>query len=53
MLLTIHDNVNALKKSGHSLEAVMVAKPIAKFDAKWAGGFITPSLFTQLVFGGV
>lgn len=53
MLLTIHDNVNTLKKSGHSLEHVIAAKPTARFDAKWAGGFITPSFFTELVYEGV
>jgi glyoxylase-like metal-dependent hydrolase (beta-lactamase superfamily II) len=53
MLLTIHDNVNALKKSGHSLEMTIAAKPTAKFDAKWGGGFIAPSFFTELVYEGV
>jgi hypothetical protein len=53
MLVTVHDRVMALKKSGRSLEEVIAANPTAKFDAKWAGGFISPSFVTELVFVGV
>jgi hypothetical protein len=34
LLLNVRDGVNALKKSGHSLEAGIAAKPTAKFDAE-------------------
>jgi glyoxylase-like metal-dependent hydrolase (beta-lactamase superfamily II) len=53
MLVAIHDRVKELKKSGRSLEEVIGAKPTAKFDAKWGGGFISPSFVTELVFVGV
>jgi glyoxylase-like metal-dependent hydrolase (beta-lactamase superfamily II) len=53
MLTAIRDQVAALKQSGASLEAVIAAKPTAKFDEKWGGGFITPNLFTRLVYRGV
>jgi glyoxylase-like metal-dependent hydrolase (beta-lactamase superfamily II) len=53
MIVTIHDRVKELKKSGRSLEEVVAAKPTAKFDAKWAGGFISPSFVTELFFVGV
>jgi hypothetical protein len=34
LLLNVRDGVNALKKSGHSLEEFIAAKPTAKFDAE-------------------
>jgi hypothetical protein len=52
MLSTIYHTVAALTKAGRSLEEVVAAKPTAKFDAKWAGGFITPELITRLVYRG-
>jgi glyoxylase-like metal-dependent hydrolase (beta-lactamase superfamily II) len=52
MLSTIYDTVAALKKAGRSVEEVVAAKPTAKFDAKWAVGFITPELITRLVYRG-
>lgn len=53
MLVTIRDNVAALKKQGRSLEDTIVAQPTAAFDAKWGGFLITPAAFTALVYMGV
>jgi glyoxylase-like metal-dependent hydrolase (beta-lactamase superfamily II) len=53
MLTAIHDRVATLKASGLPVEAVIAAKPTAAFDAKWGSGFITPELFTGLVYRGV
>ncbi len=53
MLLAVRENVAALKRSGHPLEAVIAAKPTLPFDEKWAGGFISPDLFASLVYRGV
>jgi glyoxylase-like metal-dependent hydrolase (beta-lactamase superfamily II) len=52
MIVAIHGRVKELKKSGRSLDEVIAAKPTAKFDAKWGGGFISPSFVTELVFVG-
>ncbi len=53
MLVAIRSNVASLKKSGHSLEAIVAAKPTAAFDAKWGNFVIGPALFTKLVYEGV
>jgi len=53
MIVTIHGSVKELKKSGRSLDEVVAARPTAKFDAKWGGGFISSSFLTELVFVGV
>jgi glyoxylase-like metal-dependent hydrolase (beta-lactamase superfamily II) len=52
MIVTIHERVKKLKKSGRSLNEVIAEKPTSKFDAKWGGGFIAPSFITELVFVG-
>jgi glyoxylase-like metal-dependent hydrolase (beta-lactamase superfamily II) len=52
MVATVHDRVATLKKSGCSLDAAIAAKPTARFDKKWGGGFITAGLFTHLVYRG-
>jgi glyoxylase-like metal-dependent hydrolase (beta-lactamase superfamily II) len=53
MLVTIRQNVAALKKQGRSLDEVVDAKPTAAFDAKWGQFLITPAAFTALVYQGV
>jgi glyoxylase-like metal-dependent hydrolase (beta-lactamase superfamily II) len=53
MLVGVRANVAALKKSGHSLEAIIAAKPTAAYDAVWGNFVITPALFTRLVFEGL
>jgi glyoxylase-like metal-dependent hydrolase (beta-lactamase superfamily II) len=52
MIVTIHRKVKELKKSGRSLNEVIAEKPTSKFDAKWGGGFISPSFVTELFFIG-
>ena len=53
MLVTIRQNVAALKKQGRSLADTIAAKPTAAFDAKWGNFLITPAAFTGLVYMGV
>jgi glyoxylase-like metal-dependent hydrolase (beta-lactamase superfamily II) len=53
MLVAIRDKVATLKRSGHSLDDAIAAKPTSEFDAKWGQFLITPALFTRLVFEGV
>lgn len=53
MLVGARTNVDALKKSGHSLEAIVAAKPTAAYDGKWGNFVIGPALFTRLVYEGV
>jgi glyoxylase-like metal-dependent hydrolase (beta-lactamase superfamily II) len=53
MLVAIRGNVAVLKKQGHSLDAIIAAKPTAAFDDKWGRFVIDPALFTRLVHEGV
>ena len=53
MLIEIRDRVSALRVKGYSLAATISAKPTEKYDAKLSGGFVSPDLFTRLVYQGV
>lgn len=53
MLVGIRSNVDALKRKGHSLEAIVAARPSAAYDAKWGNFVIGPALFTRLVHEGL
>lgn len=53
MLSATREAVLALKRTGRSVETVVAARPTAEFDADWGSGFITPELFTRLIYRGV
>ena len=53
MLVAIRDKVAALKKQGRTVDEAVAAKPTAAFDAKWHTGFVSPEMFTRLVYQGV
>jgi hypothetical protein len=53
MLVEVRGIVATLKQSGASDKEVVARKPTASFDVKWGGGFVSPTLFTWLVYRGV
>lgn len=53
LLVTIRDKVATLKKQGRTLDEIVAVKPTAAYDATWGGGFMSPKMFTGLVFEGV
>lgn len=53
LLASTRDKIATLKKQGKSLDEIIAEKPTAAYDAKWGGGFMSPSMFTGLVFEGV
>ena len=53
LLVTVREKVATLKKQGKSLNEIVAAKPTAAYDDKWGGGFMSPRMFTGLVFEGV
>lgn len=53
MLVTIRNNIAALKRAGKSLPEAIAAKPTAAYDTKYGQFLITPSFFTSLVYSGV
>jgi glyoxylase-like metal-dependent hydrolase (beta-lactamase superfamily II) len=53
MLVTVRDNVAALKAQGKSLDEIIAAKPTAAFDAKWGNFVFNGSQFTKMVYDGL
>jgi glyoxylase-like metal-dependent hydrolase (beta-lactamase superfamily II) len=53
MLATVRDRVQALKRSGRSLEETIAAKPTADLDAAWGGGLVKPDFFVTIVYSMV
>jgi glyoxylase-like metal-dependent hydrolase (beta-lactamase superfamily II) len=50
MLVSIHNSVDKLKRSGMAIEAVVAVKPTASFDAKWGHYAVDPGDFVRLVY---
>jgi glyoxylase-like metal-dependent hydrolase (beta-lactamase superfamily II) len=53
MLIDVRADVSALKEAGASPEEVIARSPTASYDAIWDHGFVSPDLFTWLVYRGV
>ena len=53
LLVSTREKVATLKKQGRSLDEIVAVKPTAAWDDKWGGGFMSPRMFTGLVFEGV
>ncbi|WP_423194760.1 MBL fold metallo-hydrolase [Cupriavidus sp. H18C2] len=53
MLVTVRNNVAALKKAGKTLEEIVAAKPTANFDAKWGNFVFNGDQFTRMVYAGL
>ncbi len=51
MIATVADRVEALVKSGKTLQQVIEAKPTREFDAVW-GKFRKPDAFVEVVYSG-
>ncbi|GDX39912.1 cyclase [Armatimonadota bacterium] len=53
MLVTVHERITPLVKSGKSVEDTVAAKPLADLDDKWGKGFMKPDVFVKIVYGGI
>jgi glyoxylase-like metal-dependent hydrolase (beta-lactamase superfamily II) len=53
MLVDVRERVSELKKRGLPLPAAIAANPTASYDRALSGGFVSPELFTSLVYRGV
>jgi glyoxylase-like metal-dependent hydrolase (beta-lactamase superfamily II) len=53
MLVELRGEVAALKHCGASAKEVIAQGPTAPFDQVWGSGFVSPDLFTWLVYRGV
>jgi cyclase len=53
MLRDVQTSVSDLIESGLSEEAVLAAAPTAEYDAQWGQGYMSPELFTRVVYASL
>ncbi|CAD6526243.1 hypothetical protein LMG28727_02138 [Paraburkholderia kirstenboschensis] len=53
MLVTVRNNVAALKQQGKALDEIIAAKPTAAFDARWGNFVFNGDQFTKMVYAGL
>jgi glyoxylase-like metal-dependent hydrolase (beta-lactamase superfamily II) len=53
MLVESRGTIAKLKQTGASAKEAIARKPTVSFDEKWGNGFVSPDLFTWLVYRGV
>ncbi len=50
MLATIRSAIQQQIDAGRSVDDVVAARPTRDFDPKWGGGFLSPEVFTRIVY---
>jgi glyoxylase-like metal-dependent hydrolase (beta-lactamase superfamily II) len=53
MLVQVRQRVKDLIAAGKTLDEVVAAAPTQDFDAKWGRGYVTPDVFTRMVFASL
>jgi cyclase len=50
MLVQVRQRITALIAAGKTINEAVAAAPTKDFDAKWGSGYLTPDVFTRIVF---
>jgi len=53
MLVQIRQRIKALIAAGKTMDETVAATPTKDFDTKWGGGYVTPDVFTKIVFSSL
>jgi cyclase len=53
MLAQVRQRIKALIAAGKTIEEAVAAAPTKDFDSKWGTGYVTPDVFTKLVFSSL
>ena len=53
MLAQIRQRIKALITAGKTMDEAVDAAPTKDFDAKWGTGYVTPDVFTKIVFSSL
>ena len=53
MLVQVRQRVKDLIAAGKTMDEVVAAVPTKDFDARWASGYVTPEVFTRMVFSSL
>lgn len=53
MLVQVRQSVKDLIAAGKTMDEVVAAAPTKDFDARWGSGYVTPEVFTKMVFSSL
>ena len=53
MLVQVRQRIKVLITAGKTMDEVVAAAPTKDFDAKWGSGYLTPDVFTKIVFSSL
>jgi cyclase len=53
MLVQVRQRIKASIAAGKTIDQAVAAAPTKDFDAKWGGGYVTPEVFTKMVFSSL
>jgi glyoxylase-like metal-dependent hydrolase (beta-lactamase superfamily II) len=53
MLVQVRQSVKDLIAAGKTMDEVVAAAPTKEFDANWGSGYVTPEVFTKMVFSSL
>jgi cyclase len=53
MLVQVRQRIKVLTAAGKTMDEVVAAAPTKDFDAKWGSGYVTPDVFTKIVFSSL
>jgi cyclase len=53
MLVQVRQRIEVLIAAGKTIDEAVAAEPTKDFDSKWGRGYVTPDVFTRLVFSSL
>jgi len=53
MLAQVRQRINALITAGKTMDETVTATPTKEFDSKWGTGYVTPEVFTKIVYSSL
>ena len=53
MLVQVRQRIKVLITAGKTMDEAVAAAPTKDFDAKWGSGYVTPDVFTKIVFSSL
>jgi len=53
MLAQVRKRIQQLVAAGKTMDEAVAAAPTKDFDAKWGSGYVTPDVFTKMVFSSL
>ncbi len=53
MLAQVRERIQQLVAAGKTMDEAVAAAPTKDFDAKWGSGYVTPDVFTKMVFSSL